>query len=89
LRYVGGVERTSLHHDILQALAQVPERTVVHSRELATELGESVQSVAPSLQPLVRAGLVSKHWSARHAPARAYMITEHGRDYLARVADKR
>lgn len=87
MRYVGGVERTSLHHDILKALAQVPDRSVIGSREIATELGESVQSVAPRLRPLVRAGLVSKHWGPRHALARAYMITEHGRDYLVRVAN--
>ena len=87
MRYVGGVERATLDHDILKALARVPNRSVVHPRELATELGESVQSVAPRLRPLIRAGLVSKHWGTRHALARAYMITEHGRDYLARVAD--
>lgn len=87
MRYVGGVERAILDHDILKALAQVPDRLAVESRELATELGESVQSVAPRLRPLVRAGLVSKHWGTRHARACAYMITEHGRNYLARVAD--
>jgi DNA-binding MarR family transcriptional regulator len=87
LRYVGGVERATLDHDILQALAEVPDRLVVHSRELAAELGESVQAVAPRLGPLVRAGLVSKHWDTRHTRTRAYMITEHGRNYLARVAD--
>jgi hypothetical protein len=45
LRYIGGVEHSSLDHDVLKALAQFPERTPVHPRELATELGEAVQSV--------------------------------------------
>ena len=53
MRYIGGVDQSSLDHDVLKALAQFPERTPVHPRELATELGEAVQSVAARLQPLV------------------------------------
>ncbi len=89
LRYIGGVDQSSLDHDVLKALAQFPERTPVHPRELATELGEAVQSVAARLQPLISAGLVSKHWGASPAPARAYMITEDGRDYLALAEEPR
>jgi predicted transcriptional regulator len=59
------------------------------ARELATELGEAVQSVAARLQPLISAGLVSKHWAAPPAPARAYMITEDGRDHLALAEEPR
>ncbi len=85
MRSSDGVERTSFHREILKALAQAPERTALPSRELATKLGESIQSVAARLQPLVRAGLVSKHWGTTIVPGRAYMITEEGRGYLARV----
>ena len=66
-------------------LAQAPERTALPSHELARTLGRSIQSVAVRLQPLVRGGLVAKHWGATHRPGRAYMITQEGRDYLARV----
>ncbi len=89
MRYIGGVDRSSLDRDVLKALAQFPERTPVQPRELATELGEAVQSVAARLQPLISAGLVSKHWAAPPALARAYMITEDGRDYLARAEEAR
>jgi DNA-binding MarR family transcriptional regulator len=89
LRYIGGVDHSSLDHDVLKALAQFPERTPVHARELAAELGEAVQSVPARLQPLISAGLVSKHWGAPLAPARTYMITEDGRDYLARAEEPR
>jgi predicted transcriptional regulator len=57
--------------------------------DLARELGEAVQSVAARLQPLISAGLVSKHWAAPPAPARAYMITEDGRDHLALAQEPR
>ncbi len=69
-------------------LAQAPERTALPSRELAKEVGQSIQSVAARLQPLVRAGLVAKHWGATHVPGRAYMITQEGRDYLARLEQR-
>src|SRR5437588_11657424 len=81
----GRIKRTSFHQEILIVLAQAPERTALPSRQLAKEVGESVQSVAARLQPLVRAGLVAKHWGAAHEPGRAYLITQEGRDYLARV----
>src|SRR5438552_10758411 len=81
----GRVEPTSFHREILMMLAQAPERTALPSRELANETGQSIQSVAVRLQPLVRAGLVAKHCGATRAPGRAYMITQEGRDYLARV----
>ena len=85
MRSSGNPEGASIHQEILAVLAEMPRRTALPSRELAKEVGQSVQSVAVRLQPLVRAGLVAKHWGATHAPGRAYMITEEGRDYLARV----
>ncbi len=88
MRYIGGVDHSSLDHDVLKALAQFPKRTPVQPRELATELGEAVQSVAARLQPLISAGLVSKHWGAPPR-ARAYMITEDGRDHLALAEEPR
>lgn len=89
MRYIAGVDHSSLDHDVLKALAQFPEQTPVQPRELATELGEAVQSVAARLQPLISAGLVSKHWGAPPTPARAYMITEDGRDHLALAEEPR
>lgn len=86
---VGGhVERSSSHREILAVLARAPERTALASRELAEEVGQSIQAVAARLQPLVRAGLVAKHWGSTHVPGRAYMITQEGRDYLARKEHK-
>jgi DNA-binding MarR family transcriptional regulator len=69
--------------ELLRVLAGESGGAPAPAPKLAKALGTSSQYVVAKLQPLVRAGLVSR----RPSPTgRAYAISDEGREYLLRNA---
>ena len=82
MRDSGQAPRESIYAELLTALASRRERKPASAPELAAALGTSPQLVVARLQPLVRAGLISRR---SETAGQVYTISEEGRDYL-RVA---
>jgi DNA-binding transcriptional ArsR family regulator len=79
--FSGDSPRQSIFVALLHALAGTRSGTAVRTHQLAKALGTSRQLVSAKLQPLVRAGLVTRR-SDSNGPA--YAINEEGRAYLRR-----
>ncbi len=88
MRHLDRFRGRSVDVDLLRALARDAQRGTVAARELAAVLARPVQAVTPKLRSLVNAGLASRHRAPGQLKTSSYTITDDGRDYLRRLADR-
>ncbi len=81
MRHPDGLGGRFVNLGILRALESVGPEPVSAS-ELARQVATSTGSVAPTLQALVKAGLVQRYWGELE-PVRTYAVTDAGGEYLA------